>query len=189
MIVTGGASGIGAETVRALAGAGAEITIATRRPASALDLIRELARGPRAGVVRAVEIDLADLDSIAGFVGGWQGPLDALIANAGVMALPMRRTTAQGWELQLATNYLGHFALAAGLHDNLRAAGAARVVVVSSTAQLRSPFNFDDPHFEHRAYDRWSAYAQSKTADVLLAVGISRQWAEDGITANALTPG
>jgi NAD(P)-dependent dehydrogenase (short-subunit alcohol dehydrogenase family) len=189
MIVTGGASGIGAETVRALAGAGAEVTIATRNPESASDLIREIRRNPHSAAVRVVAIDLADLNSIRAFASDWQEPLDAMVANAGIMALPTRETTRQGWELQLATNYLGHFALAVGLHDNLRAAKSARVVVVSSTAQLRSPFNFDDPHFEHRQYDRWSAYAQSKTADALLAVGISRHWAADGITANALMPG
>lgn len=172
IIVTGGASGIGAETVRALRGAGAEVTVATRNPGD----------GRRA-------LDLSDLGSVRAFVAGWSGPVHAIVANAGIMALPTRQVAANGWELQLATNFLGHFALITGLHENLRQAGDARVVMVSSGAQLRAPFDFDDPHFERRPYDPWDAYAQSKTADVLLAVGIARRWAADGITANALEPG
>jgi NAD(P)-dependent dehydrogenase (short-subunit alcohol dehydrogenase family) len=189
MIVTGGASGIGAETVRALAGAGAEVTVATREPADAKPLIEDLAAVPGAGRVLARRIDLADLDSVAAFVAGWDGPVDALVANAGVMALPTRRTTPQGWELQLATNYLGHFALAYGLHKALASAGSARVVTVSSGAHLAWPVDFDDPQFARRPYEGWAAYGQSKTADVLLAVGIARRWAGDGVTANSLGPG
>lgn len=183
MIVTGGASGLGVETVRALAGAGAQVTIATRNPADAEPLVKELPG------TRAVALDLADLASVRAFCGAWSGPLDALVANAGVMMLPTHQVSAQGWEMQLATNYLGHFALAVGLHTALRAAEKPRVVVLSSGAQLRAGFDFDDPQFERHPYDPFIAYAQSKTADVLLAVGISRRWAEDGITANACAPG
>jgi NAD(P)-dependent dehydrogenase (short-subunit alcohol dehydrogenase family) len=189
MIVTGGAAGIGAETVRALAGAGAEVTVATRNPADAKPLADDLAERPGAGRVLARRLDLADLDSVAAFVADWGGPLDALVANAGIMALPAHRSTPAGWELQLATNYLGHFALADGLHDALAAAGSARVVMVSSGAHLGWPVDFDDPHFSRRSYEPWAAYGQSKTADVLLAVGIARRWAGDGIVANALAPG
>lgn len=189
MIVTGGASGIGVETVRALAGAGAEVTVATRNPRAADRLAEEFATDATRGTVRSSALDLADLASVDAFVAAWQGPLDVLIANAGIMAIPTRQLTAVGWELQLATNHLGHFALARGLHDNLRAADAARVVMVSSGAHLAAPFDFDDPQFERRPYDPWSAYGQSKTAEVLLAVGITRRWARDGITANALNPG
>ncbi|MFI7606176.1 SDR family NAD(P)-dependent oxidoreductase [Micromonospora sp. NPDC049366] len=184
MIVTGGASGIGAETVRALAGAGADVTVAVRTMSSADALVAEFPER-----VRAATLDLADLSSVDAFVAGWDGPLHALVANAGIMALPTRQLSPMGWELQLATNYLGHFALALGLHDNLRAAGTARVVVVSSGAHLREAFDFDDPQFERQPYDPWSAYGRSKTADVLLAVGIARRWAADGVTANALNPG
>ncbi|RKN35417.1 SDR family NAD(P)-dependent oxidoreductase [Micromonospora musae] len=188
MIVTGGASGIGAAAVRALAGAGAEVTVATRNPAGADELVAEFA-GPGPGVVRAAALDLADLASVDAFVAAWEGPLHALVANAGIMAIPTRQLTPQGWELQLGTNYLGHFALARGLHDSLRAAGSARVVVVSSGAHLREAFDFDDPQFARQPYDQWAAYGRSKTADVLLAVGIARRWAADGIVANALNPG
>ncbi|WP_405764056.1 SDR family NAD(P)-dependent oxidoreductase [Actinacidiphila glaucinigra] len=183
MIVTGGSSGLGVETVRALAGAGAQVTIATRNPADAEPLVKELPG------TRAVALDLADLASVRAFCDDWSGPLDGLIANAGVMMLPTHQVNAQGWEMQLAINYLGHFALAVGLHTALQAAEKSRVVVVSSGAQLRAGFDFDDPQFERRPYDPFVAYAQSKTADVLLAVGISRRWAEHGITANACAPG
>ena len=180
VVVTGGASGIGAETVRVLADAGAEVTVAVRDPAKA---------GPTARNVRVAALDLSDLDSVAAFAAQWQGPLDVLVANAGVMAVPDLRLTAAGWELQLATNYLGHFRLALALHGNLRASGSARLVVVSSGAHKDAPFDFDDPQFARRPYDRWLAYGQSKTADVLLAVGAAREWAADGITANAVNPG
>ncbi|WP_435208976.1 SDR family NAD(P)-dependent oxidoreductase [Micromonospora sp. bgisy143] len=189
MIVTGGASGIGVETVRALAGAGAEVTVAVRDPSRAAGLVEEFAGDATPGSVRSATLDLADLASVDAFVAAWDGPLDVLVANAGIMALPTRQLSAQGWELQLATNFLGHFALAVGLHDNLRAAGAARVVLVSSGAHLSAPFDAEDPQFERRPYDPWQAYGQAKTAEVLLAVGISRRWAADGITANALNPG
>jgi NAD(P)-dependent dehydrogenase (short-subunit alcohol dehydrogenase family) len=181
-LVTGGGSGLGAASVRALAAAGATVTIATRDPARVDDDVL----GERVDVQT---LDLADLASVRAFVEAWDGPLDGLIANAGIMALPERRLASSGWEMQLATNHLGHLALATGLHDALRAAPAARVVVLSSGAQLREPVRFDDLHFAERPYDPWAAYAQSKTADVLLAVGIARRWADDGITANAVAPG
>lgn len=161
-----------AAALRALRGAGAEVIVATRNPT---------------GDQRA--LDLSDLGSVRAFVAGWTGPVHAIVANAGIMALPTRQVAANGWELQLATNFLGHFALITGLHENLRQAGDARVVMVSSGAQLRAPLDFDDPHFEHRPYDPWAAYAQSKTADVLLAVGLARRWAAGGVTANAFEPG
>lgn len=183
MIVTGGSSGLGVETVRALAGAGAEVTIATRNPAAADALVKEVPG------TRAVALDLADLASVRAFCEAWSGPLDTLVANAGVMMLPTRQVTAEGWEAQLATNYLGHFALAVGLRDALRRAERPRVVAVSSGAQLRADFDFDDPQFERRPYDPFPAYAQSKTALVLFAVGISRRWAEYGIVANSCAPG
>ncbi|MEU4424974.1 SDR family NAD(P)-dependent oxidoreductase [Actinoplanes sp. NPDC024001] len=166
ILVTGSASGLGAATAHALTDAGAEVVGLTRR-----------------------EIDLADPASVRAYTERWTGPLHAVVANAGIMALPTRRLAANGWELQLATNFLGHFALITGLHEHLRAAGGARVVMVSSGAQLISGVDFDDPHFERRAYEPWVAYGQSKTADVLLAVALAKRWAADGITANALAPG
>jgi NAD(P)-dependent dehydrogenase (short-subunit alcohol dehydrogenase family) len=187
VVVTGAASGIGLETVRALAGTGAEITMAVRDVGAGQRAAEEVAaRGvPTPGVAA---LDLADQASVAAFVAAWDGPLHVLVNNAGVMACPEEHT-AQGWELQFATNHLGHFALATGLHAALAADGAARVVSVSSSGHQISPVIFDDPHFAFRPYDQWLAYGQSKTANVLFAVEASRRWAADGITANALMPG
>jgi NAD(P)-dependent dehydrogenase (short-subunit alcohol dehydrogenase family) len=112
-----------------------------------------------------------------------------LVNNAGVMAIQELTLTPQGYEMQFATNHLGHFALALGLHDALAADGDARIVSVSSAGHLRSPVVFDDINFAFRPYDPWLAYGQSKTANVLFAVEATRRWAGDGITANALMPG
>src|SRR5436309_3557542 len=127
--------------------------------------------------------------SVAAFVADWSGPLHLLINNAGVMALPELQLTPEGWELQFATNHLGHFALALGLHEALAAAGDARIVSLSSRGHLRSAVIFEDINFASRPYDPWLAYGQSKTANVLFAVGATRRWASDGITANAVHPG
>ncbi|MFE9364444.1 SDR family NAD(P)-dependent oxidoreductase [Streptomyces sp. NPDC006978] len=113
-VVTGGASGIGTETVRALTAAGAEVTVATRDPASAEATVRALDALPGPGSVRSAPLDLADLGSVEAFARAWQGPLDILVANAGIMAVPERRVSDQGWELHLATNHLGHSPAGAG---------------------------------------------------------------------------
>jgi NAD(P)-dependent dehydrogenase (short-subunit alcohol dehydrogenase family) len=186
-IVTGGASGIGVETARALAGAGADVTIAVRDTEAGDRVARELSAGAR-GTVSVGRLDLADRVSVADFVGGWSGPLDLLVNNAGVMANPLNRTP-EGWESQFATNHLGHLGLALGLHGALAAAGSARVVAVSSSAHLRGGIDFDDINFDRRDYDPWVAYSQSKTANVLFAVEATRRWAAEGITVNALNPG
>jgi NAD(P)-dependent dehydrogenase (short-subunit alcohol dehydrogenase family) len=105
------------------------------------------------------------------------------------MAISTLRRTPEGRELQFATNHLGHFQLALGLHDALAAAGHARIVSVSSSGNLASPVMFDDPDFRTTSYDPWVAYGQAKTANVLFAVGATNRWAADGIVANALHPG
>jgi NAD(P)-dependent dehydrogenase (short-subunit alcohol dehydrogenase family) len=188
-VVTGASSGIGLETARALAGAGAEVTLAVR-DADAGDRtaagIRTTTGNPR---VRFDRLDLADQLSVAEFVAAWDGPLDILVNNAGVMAVPSLQLTREGWEQQFATNHLGHFALAVGLHDALAASGDARIVSLSSRGHMRSAVGFDDLHFAARPYDPWLAYGQSKTANVLFAVEATRRWADDGITANAVHPG
>jgi NAD(P)-dependent dehydrogenase (short-subunit alcohol dehydrogenase family) len=191
-IVTGASSGIGIETARALAATGAEVTLAVRDTNAGERTASDI-RQTTGAVIRVVRLDLADLDSVRAFTSAWHGPLHLLINNAGVMALPSRQLTARGWELQFATNHLGHFALTCGLHDAL-AAGAhagteARIVSLSSRGHLRSPVVFDDPHFDERPYDPWLAYGQSKTANVLLAVEAHRRWSHEGITANAVHPG
>jgi NAD(P)-dependent dehydrogenase (short-subunit alcohol dehydrogenase family) len=187
-IVTGGASGIGVETARALAGAGAEVTLAVRNLEAGERTAADIIHGTGNKQVLVAPLDLADQASVAALAAGWDGPLHILVNNAGIMASPLMRTP-QGWEMQFATNHLGHFALATGLHRALAAAGGARIVSVSSSAHHRSPVVFEDIHFEHRPYEAWSAYGQSKTANVLFAVEASRRWAGDGIAANALMPG
>ncbi|WP_092807758.1 SDR family NAD(P)-dependent oxidoreductase [Klenkia marina] len=188
-VVTGGGSGIGVETVRALASAGAEVTIAVRDPEQGARAAQDVVGSTGNTTVRVARLDLLDLDSVAAFVADWEGPLHLLVNNAGVMALPQLTLTDRGWETQFATNHLGHFALTTGLHGALTAAGGARVVSVSSTGHLASPVHFADLHFQQREYDPWQAYGQSKTANVLLAVEATRRWADDGVVANALMPG
>ncbi len=139
--------------------------------------------------VHGGRLDLADRASIADFVAAWSGPLHLLVANAGVMALPGLLLTPEGWEMQLATNHLGHFALALGLHDALAEAGDARIVSLSSVGHRASPVIFDDLNFTSRPYDPVLAYGQSKTANVLFAVEATGRWAGEGITANAVHPG
>ena len=192
-IVTGASSGIGIETARALTATGAEVTLAVRDTAAGERTAVDIRDTTGSQAVRVGRLDLADLDSVRAFVAAWEGPLHLLINNAGVMALPTRELTDRGWELQFATNHIGHFALTSGLHHAL-AAGArsdaeARIVSLSSRGHLRSPVVFDDPHFDQRPYDPWLAYGQSKTANVLLAVEAHRRWAPEGITANAVHPG
>lgn len=132
--------------------------------------------------------DLVDVPSIRFSVSTWDGPLHILVNNAGIMACPLTRT-AQRWEMQFATNHMGHFALATGLHRSLAAAAGARVISVSSTGYLRSPVVFDDIHFEHRDHDPWLADGRSKTANVRFAVEATRRWADDGVFVNAVMPG
>ncbi|MET9490662.1 SDR family NAD(P)-dependent oxidoreductase [Nocardia sp. NPDC006630] len=187
-IVTGGGSGIGTETARALAGANAEVTLAVRNVEAAKAVAEEIIGVTGNDKVRIEPLDLADRASIAAFATAWHGPLHILVDNAGIMATPELRTP-QGWEMQFATNHLGHFALTGGLHDALAAAGTARVVVVSSVGHLNGQIVFDDIHFQRRPYDPWEAYGQSKTANILFAVEAAQRWADDGITVNALNPG
>ena len=188
-IVTGGGSGIGVETARALAGAGAAVTLAVRRTGDAEKVAADIRSTTGNGEVAVRPLELTDFASIAAFVAAWDGPLDILVNNAGVMAVQELTLTDRGYEMQFATNHLGHFALAIGLHDALAAAGNARIVSVSSSGHLRSPVIFDDLHYAFREYDPFGAYGQSKTANVLFAVAATRRWAQDGITANALMPG
>lgn len=188
VIVTGAASGIGVETARALAVTGATVTLAVRDVDAGRRVAADIVATAGNPAVRVAELDLADLASVDAFVAAWTGPLHVLVANAGVMMTP-ETYTAPGWELQFATNHMGHFALALGLHDALAADGSARIVSVSSSGHGNSPVVFDDLFFDRRPYDAGRAYGQSKTANVLFAVEATRRWAADGITANALMPG
>ncbi|WP_433308186.1 SDR family NAD(P)-dependent oxidoreductase [Micromonospora sp. CA-269861] len=185
-IVTGASSGIGVETARALASAGAEVTLAVRDVRAGERTAHEIGAGN--GLIRVAPLDLSDQRSVAAFVAAWDGPLHILVNNAGVSATPEMRT-AEGWELQFATNHLGHFALANGLHRALAGAGRARVVSLSSIAHVSAPMVFEDVNFRERPYDRLLAYGESKTATALFAVEANRRWAGDGITVNVANPG
>lgn len=191
VVVTGAAGGVGAETVRALAAAGADVTLAVRRPEQGDALAAQL-RAERPSVrLHVARLDLDDLAGVARFARDWSAsgrPLHALVCNAAIMACPLARTP-QGWESQLATNHVGHFALVQGLLPALRAAAPSRVVVLSSIGHRLSPVVFDDLHFERRPYDKWLAYGQAKTANALTAVGVHLRHGADGITANAVHPG
>ena len=178
-LVTGGYSGIGLEVVRALHAAGAHVLVPARRP--------ELAAAELAGLegVRVGELDLADQASVAAYAETVTERLDLVILNAGVMACPETRTP-EGWELQLATNHLGHFALVARLWP--RIAEGARVVSVSSLGHHHSGMRWDDPWWE-RGYTKWGAYGQSKTANVLFAVHLDELGGDRGVRAFSVHPG
>jgi NAD(P)-dependent dehydrogenase (short-subunit alcohol dehydrogenase family)/DNA-binding transcriptional MerR regulator len=188
-LVTGAASGIGVETARALAEAGARTVLAARDVAAADRVAADIRAGTGNTAVTTVQLDLLDRASIDRLTAGFTGPLHILVNNAGVMAVPELRLSPEGHELQFATNHLGHFRLAVGLLPALRAAGGARVVAVSSRAHRNSPVVFDDIDFARRPYDPALAYAQSKTATVLFAVAAATRWAGDGIGVDALHPG
>jgi NAD(P)-dependent dehydrogenase (short-subunit alcohol dehydrogenase family) len=188
-LITGGSSGIGLETARSLARAGATVTIAVRNPDAGARAAKEINETTGNDDVRVQELDLLSVSSISSFSRRWNSPLHMLVLNAGVMAVPTLERSPRGHELQFATNYLGHFALVMNMYPWLERATGARVVSVSSMAHYFSPVVFEDIDFEDRPYDPWSAYGQSKTADVLLAVEITRRWSSAGIHANALHPG
>jgi NAD(P)-dependent dehydrogenase (short-subunit alcohol dehydrogenase family) len=190
-IVTGASGGLGAETARALAERGARVTLTARDAAkgeAAAETIRKSTGNPR---VEVLPLELLSLDSVRAFakeVAARHGRLNVLINNAGVMACPLART-ANGWESQFATNHLGHFLLTSLLTPLLVASAPSRVISVSSRGHRFSPVVFDDIHFQRRPYDKWRAYGQSKTANVLFAVELDRRLAARGVHANALHPG
>ncbi|MGW2563852.1 SDR family NAD(P)-dependent oxidoreductase [Streptomyces sp. NPDC001514] len=190
-VVTGASSGIGVETARALAAAGADVTLAVRNTDAGARVAARLETElpSTSGELTVERLDLADRSTVAAFVNAWTGPLHILVNNAGVMALPELTRTPDGREMQFAVNHLGHFALAVGLRPALAAAEGARIVSVSSIGHLFSPVIFDDLDYRFRPYDPWTSYGQSKTANTLFAVGAAERWADDGITANALMPG
>ena len=183
-LVTGVSAGLGVETARALTSVGARVLGAARDLSKAKSACDGLD-------VELVELDLADLESVrrcASEVLDLAPTLHVLVNNAGVMAPPLMRT-AQGFELQLGTNHLGHFLLTRLLEPALRAGVPSRVVNVSSRGHLRAGIDFDDPHWHTRHYDKWKAYGQSKSANVLFTVELERRWGPSGVHAFALHPG
>ncbi|RAK65400.1 oxidoreductase [Phenylobacterium kunshanense] len=192
VIVTGGASGIGVETARALAESGAEVMLAVRNPAAGEATAADIGK-TAPGKVSVGRLDLSDLTSVAAFANTWgDKPLDILINNAGVMACPLSYT-AQDLEMQIGTNHFGHFLLSVLLARALMNGGedgrSSRVVSLSSIGHRRSGIHFEDIHYRQRPYDKWEAYGQAKTANALFAVGFHERFADLGITANSVMPG
>ncbi|KPI14859.1 short-chain dehydrogenase/reductase SDR [Actinobacteria bacterium OK074] len=182
-IVTGGYSGLGLETTRALVKAGARVVVPARRP----DTAREALAGLDG--VEVDQLDLGDLESVRGFAERFLASgrtVDLVIDNAGIMACPETRV-GPGWEAQFATNHLGHFALVNRLWPAIQP-GGARVVSVSSRAHHFAGMRWDDVHWQ-RDYDKWQAYGQAKTANVLFAVHLDKLGADHGVRAFALHPG
>ncbi|MFI9613406.1 SDR family NAD(P)-dependent oxidoreductase [Streptomyces sp. NPDC052023] len=182
-LVTGGYSGIGLETVRALTKAGAQVVVPARRTGTARENL--------AGIdgIEVGELDLGDLDSVRAFADRFLASgrtLDIVIDSAAVMACPETRV-GPGWEAQFATNHLGHFALVNRLWPAIEP-GGARVVSVSSTGHHASPVRWDDVHWRH-GYDKWEAYGQAKTANALFAVHLDRLGRERGVRSFSLHPG
>ena len=192
-IVTGANTGIGLETARMLALKGANVVLACRnieKGKVAVERVRSA--GPRGSVTLAA-LDLSDLDSVAAFAATFAASherLDLLVANAGVMVPPLGRTK-QGFELQLGTNHLGHFALAVRLLPLVLRTAGARVVVVSSAAQNFGRIDRDDLNWEHRPYRAWAAYGQSKLANQLFALELHRRLsaAGSGVRVTSAHPG
>jgi NAD(P)-dependent dehydrogenase (short-subunit alcohol dehydrogenase family) len=185
-IVTGGYSGIGLETVRALAAAGASVIVPARNREKAESALADIG-----GDVRIEDMDLANIASVKGFtekMAGSLSSLDLLINNAGVMACPETRV-GPGWEAQFGTNHLGHFAMTKGLMPLLEKTPGARVVALSSTGHKRGGIQWDDIHFNSTPYDKWLAYGQAKTANALFANALSRRLKPTGGLAFSVHPG
>ena len=191
-VVTGATGGLGLETALDLAGAGAEVILVGRNPAKGRDALSLIKGRHRNAVVRFEQVDLADLASVKAFADRMLAegrPIDLLINNAGVMALPKRQTTADGFEMQFGTNYLSHFALTARLLPLLTAA-KARVVQLSSMAHRGGRIRLDDLNYEH-GYKPWPVYQQSKLAMLMFAIELDRRSAANGwgLTSVAAHPG
>jgi NAD(P)-dependent dehydrogenase (short-subunit alcohol dehydrogenase family) len=169
VVVTGGNGGLGAVTVRVLAGRGARVVVACRD----VDKGRRVAEQV-GGAVTVARLDLADLRSVREFAEGFDGDVDVLVNNAGVFAVPLARTV-DGFEMQFGTNHLGHFALTGLLLDRIR----QRVVTVSSVSHRTGRIDFDDPNYERRHYNRWGGYGQAKLANLLFAYELQRRLRKD----------
>jgi len=196
-LVTGGSSGLGLETTRALAGAGAAVLVPARRPDHARAVLAEIGAvtddgiaGAAPGTIVVDELDLADLGSVRRFADAVVSTgvsLDVVIDNAAIMACPETRV-GPGWEAQFATNHLGHYAMVNLLWPALAVDGGARVVSLSSTGHKLSPIRWDDLQFE-TGYDKWVAYGQAKTANALFAVHLDALGEPAGVRAFAVHPG
>ncbi|MCA9641655.1 MAG: SDR family NAD(P)-dependent oxidoreductase [Polyangiaceae bacterium] len=189
-LVTGGSSGLGVETARALAAHGAEVVITARNLEKAEAVAKKI-REETSARVSVEQLELDRLASVRAFATRFleRNPkLQLLINNAGVMACP-KGETSDGFEQQFGTNHLGHFLLTGLLVPALLAGAPARIVNLSSRGHFISPLNLEDPNFEQRDYDKWVAYGQAKTANVLHAVELERRLGARGVHAYAVHPG
>ena len=185
-IVTGGYSGIGLETTRALAAKGVKVIVPVRSEKKAAENLADIT-----GNVQTAHLDLSDLKTVVAFSEGISKELDSLdllINNAGIMACPEQRV-GPGWEAQFGVNHMGHFALTQGLMPLLRKTPGARVISLSSTAHKISPIRWEDINYSAGDYDKWQAYGQSKTANALFANALSRRLKETGGLAFSVHPG
>ena len=188
-IVTGAASGLGAETARVLALAGAQVTLAARNLEAARKVATDIDAQAGPGRTNVAELELGDLASVRRFAEAWgERPLHLLINNAGVMACPFGRTL-DGFETQFGVNHLGHFLLTQLLLPALRRGAPGRVVALSSSGHLYSDIHFEDPHYRTRPYKAFEAYGQSKTANALFALEFDRRHGGEGLHAFSLMPG
>ena len=190
-VVTGASSGLGVETARTLAAAGAAVMLVARDQGKLDGALAELKAAVPGGEFDTSILDLADLASVrsgADDILSRCSRIDLLINNAGVMACPLMRT-ADGFEMQFGTNHLGHFLLTARLMPALLAADSARVVNLSSAGHKFGAMNLDDPNYQSRDYNKWVAYGESKTANVLFTVGMEQRFGDRGVHALAVHPG
>jgi NAD(P)-dependent dehydrogenase (short-subunit alcohol dehydrogenase family) len=185
VVVTGGYSGIGLETVRALRSVGAQVFVPARDMAKAKQALRDM---PDVVVDAMDLLDPESIDRFAARVLASTGALHILVNNAGVMAPPLTRD-GRGYESQFSANHLGHFQLTCRLWPGLVGAGGARVVALSSFGHRRAGVDFHDPNFERRAYDPWIAYGQSKTANALFAVALDSIGQRRAVRAFSVHPG
>lgn len=191
VFITGANSGLGQETARAMATKGAHIVMAGRDQGKLDEAVAAIRAEQPEAQLDTITLDLGSLESIRAATSRARqrfDKIDILINNAGVMATPFEHTD-DGFERQFGTNHLGHFAMTAELMPLIERGSAKRIVNLSSRGHHMGPVHFEDPHFQHRAYDPWSSYGQSKTANVLLTVGLEQRFAVMGIHAYAVHPG
>ena len=190
-MITGASGGIGLETARALASAGATVVLGNRNPDKAAAAAVDITTTVPGARVELGDLDLTSLASVrdfAAWVAEHHDRIDLLVNNAGVMATPFERTS-DGFELQFGTNHLAHFLLTTLLMPQLLAAGSARIVNLSSNGHHMSGIGWDDPNYEVRDYVPWEAYGQSKTANILFTLELERRFGERGVHAYAVHPG